>query len=281
MLDVLTYVNDLGGSIEFSLASGFILTRDTYGLTENHIIVTTSKGVGQKGETLQSANVEPRPITIAGFIQGLATAGKQRLLDVVLPEVPAKLYHNGEYYLSVTPTQTPTIEAADYFARFQFALTAPYPYWIAANSKSSAIFELLPKFKFPINLTKPYRFAEGTETAFVNVKNIGQLETPYKAVFRATGEVVNPRIENINTKEFLLLNKTLQRGEVVTVEFTHDLTYVTSSIDGDIRGDLDIDSDLFRLKPGDNFLKPDADKNKGAMSVSVEYSYEKAGVVIR
>lgn len=281
MLDVFTYINDLGGSIEFSLASGFVLTRDTYGLTENYITVTTSKGVGQVGETLQSANVQPRPITIAGFIQGLATAGKQRLLDVVLPEVPAKLYHNGEYYLSVIPTQTPTIEAEDYFPRFQFALTAPYPYWIAASSKATAIFELKPRFKFPVKWIEPYRFAEGMETAFVNVKNIGQLETPFKVTFKAMGEVVKPRIENVNTGAFLLLNRTLQHGEIVTIDITHDLTYVTSSIDGDIRGDLDIDSDLFRLKPGDNFLKPDAESNKSAMNVSVEYSYEKAGVVIR
>lgn len=281
MLDVFTYINDLGGSVEFSLASGFILTRDTFGLTENHITVTTSKGVGQKGETLQSANVQPRPITLAGFIKGLSTEGKQKLLDVVLPEVPAKLYHNGEYYLSVTPTQTPTIEAADYFARFQFALTAPYPYWIAASSNATALFELKPKFKFPLKWTEPYRFAEGMETAFVNVRNIGQLETPFKVTFKASGEVVNPRIENIHTGQFLLLNRTLKNGEIVTIDITHDLTHVTSSVDGDIRGDLDIDSDLFRLNPGDNFLKPDAEENKSAMNVSVEYSYEKAGVVIR
>lgn len=281
MLDVFTYINDLGGSIEFSLASGFILTSDTYGLTENHITVTTSKGVGQKGETLQSANVQPRPITIAGFIKGLSTEGKQKLLDVVLPEVPAKLYHNGEYFLSVTPTQTPTIGAADYFARFQFALTAPYPYWIAASSKATALLELNPKFKFPIKWIVPYRFAEGMETAFVNVRNTGKLEIPFKVTIKATGEVINPRIENIHTRQFLLLNRTLQTGEVVIIDITHSLTHITSSVDGDIRGDLDIDSDLFRLYPGDNFLKTEAELGKSAMDISVEYSYEKAGVVIR
>lgn len=281
MLDVFTYINDIGGNIEFSLASGFILTRDTTGLTENFITVTTSKGVGQKGETLQSANVDPRSINIAGFIQGLSTAGKERLLDVVLPEVPAKLYHNGEYYLSVTPTQTPTIEAEDYFARFQFSLVAPYPYWIAAASKSTAIFELKPKFKFPVKWVEPYKFAEGMETAFVNVKNTGQVETPFEVTFRADGEVVSPKVTNVNTGQFLLLNRTMQSGEIVTVDITHSLVYITSSIDGDIRGDLDIDSDLFRLKPGDNFLKPEAESNLAALKVSVEYSYEKAGVVIR
>jgi hypothetical protein len=281
MRDVFTYVNKYGESIEFSLDSGFILTSATSGLTENYVTVTTAKGVGQTGEAVQSALVNTRPITIAGFIQGLSTAGKQRLLDVVLPEVPAKLYWNNEYYLEVTPTSTPFIQAEDYFAKFQFGLMAPYPYWIAKTSQTSAIFKLDPKFKFPVNWTKPYKFAEGMETAFVNVKNTGQIETPFKAVFRASGEVVNPKITNINTGQFLLLNRTLQSGEVITVDITHDLTYITSNIDGDIRGDLDIDSDLFKLKIGDNFLRPEAEKNKAAMQVSVEYSYEKAGVNIR
>lgn len=281
MQDKIIYVNNLGESIEFSLKSGLILTRDTSGLSENFVTVTTAKGVGQRGETLQSANVQPRPITIAGFIQGLSTAGKQRLLDVVLPEVSGKLYHNHEYFLEVTPTQSPIIEATDYFARFQFSLTAPYPYWILAETKAEAIFKLTPKFKFPIKWAEPYRFAEGLETSFVNVRNAGQVETPFKATFKASGEVASPKIINVNTGQFLLLNRTLQAGEVVTVDITHDLTYVTSSVDGDIRGDLDLDSDLFRLAKGDNFLKPEAVDNLAALTISVEYSYEKAGVAVR
>lgn len=281
MYDIFRYVNELGGEIEFSYASGFILTSGTSGLTNNNIDVTTSKGVGQTGETLQSALVETKPVNMEGFIQGLSTIKKEKLLDVVLPEVSAKLYWNDEYYLAVTPTVTPTVEAEDYFARFQFSLLAPYPYWISKSGESKALFELEPRFKFPFKFSEPYRFAEGMDGNAINVKNAGQVRAPFKVTFKASGEVVNPSITNVNTGDFLLLNRTLESGEIVTVDITHDLTYVTSSIDGDIRGDLDIDSSLFRLNVGDNFLLPDAELNKAAMQVFVEYSFEKAGVPIR
>lgn len=281
MYDKLTYINELGGSVEFSLDSGFILTNNTSGLTGNSISVTTAKGVGQTGETLESAFVQTRPITMEGFIQGLSTAGKERLLRVVLPEVPAKLYHNDEYYLSVTPTATPTIQAEDYFARFQFSLLAPYPYWISRTGQTTALFEILPKFKFPLKWIEPYSFGEATDTKWVNVLNTGQIETPFKVIFKASSEVISPKITNVNTGQFLLLNRTLQPSEVVTIDITHDLTYVISSIDGDIRGDLDIDSDLFRLNVGDNILKPEAEEGLTGMTITVEYNYEKAGVALR
>lgn len=281
MYDVFRYVNDIGGAVEFSYSSGLILTSGTSGLTHNNVDVSTSKGVGQTGETLQSALVETRPINLEGFIQGLSVNGKEKLLDVILPEVPAKFYWNDEYYLSVTPTATPTIEAEDYFARFQFSVLAPYPYWIAKSGESKALFELKPRFKFPFKFTEPYRFAEGMDGNPINIENRGQVKTPFKVTFKASGTVINPKLTNVTTGQFLLLNRTLWANETVTIDITHDLTYVTSNVDGDIRGDLDIDSDFFRLAVGDNFVLPEADMGKAAMQVIVEFASEKAGVPIR
>jgi hypothetical protein len=72
----------------------------------------------------------------------------------------------------------------------------------------------------------------------------------------------------------------LQASERVIVQITHDLTYVTSSIDGDIRGDLDIDSTLFALHVGDNVLKPTATSGLTSLEVSIDFAVEKVGVAV-
>ena len=97
------------------------------------------------------------------------------------------------------------------------------------------------------------------ETAFINIRNGGQVACPFTATLNAKGPVVNPRLVNAITGEFLQLNRTMAAGERVTIQITHDLTYVTSTIDGDIRGDLELESTLSSMAVGDNLIKTEAD----------------------
>ena len=91
---------------------------------------------------------------------------------------------------------------------------------------------------------------------------------------------MNPKITHVNTGKELILNKTMVAGERVVVEITHDRTYVTSSVDGNIRGALDLDSTLFRLDVGDNVLKPDAESGMDKLEVTVNFATEIVGVVV-
>jgi hypothetical protein len=278
MKDVFKYTNSGGDSIVFDMTR-FVITSIT-GVSENSVDVSTSKGTGQVGETYQSSVVSTRPITISGFIIGKDNAAKDILLNTIVPSTSAKLYHNNAYYVDVYPTQTPFVEAVDNFPRFQFSLVAPYPYWQFEQQTSTALSGVQPAFKFPMNFTEHYRFGVPIQTAFLNIKNNGQVEVPFTATFFSKGIVENPKVENAVTGEYLLINRTLSASERVVVEITHDLTYVTSSIGGDIRGDLDIDSTLFSLHVGDNVLKPTATSGLDALEVSIDFAIEKVGISI-
>lgn len=278
MNDVFKYVPETGDTITFDL-SKYVITSIT-GASENSVAISTSKGTGQTGETYQSSTVATRPITVNGFIIGSDRNAKDALLSTILPAIPAKLYHNNAYYLIVYPTTTPFVEVNDNFTRFQFSLLAPYPYWQFDQQTSAALSGVQAAFKFPVNFTAPYKFGVPIQTAFLNIKNGGQVEVPFTATFFSKGIVENPKIENVVTGEFLLLNRTLQTSERIIVQITHDLTYVTSSIDGDIRGDLDIDSTLFALRVGDNILKPTATSGLTSLEVSIDFAIEKVGVAI-
>ena len=76
----------------------------------------------------------------------------------------------------------------------------------------------------------------------------------------------------------MAINKTLIAGERVVVEITHDRTYVTSSVDGDIRGALSLKSTFNRLEVGDNVLKPEAEEGGKQLEVSVDFATEIVGI---
>ena len=273
------YVNENGRTLTFEYDLGYLINKPK-GIDSVDVRLSQAQGINQVGSTVESKTVQARPVTISGIIVGAdQMARKNELMSVIRPDLSGKLYAD-DYYLNVHVTETPTIEPRDKFARFQFSITAPYPYWQKDNSVSQALAGIQKLFKFPWNISRAYKFGKLTEAQFINVHNGGQLPVPYTATFYAKNEVENPKITNVSTGETLMLNKSMVSGERVVVEITHDRTYVTSSVDGNIRGALDLDSTLFRLGVGDNVLKPEADSGLDQLEVQINFATEIVGVVL-
>ena len=273
------YVNENGDSITFDYSGGFLISKPS-GIDTLSVSLSQAQGIDQVGATIQSTNIQPRPVTIVGCLVGDAQAvNKNKLLSAVRPDIGGKLYAD-DYYLSVYPTATPVIEPKDRLARFQFSLLAPYPYWCKDDSASATLSGIQKLFRLPCNFSKTYRFGELMQTQFMNVANHGQVPIPYTATFVAKGDVVNPKITNATTGKFLLVKKTLVSGERLVVEITHERTYVTSSVDGDCRGALSLASNLFRLDVGDNVLKPEAASGLDNLQVDVDFATEIVGIAL-
>ena len=271
------YVNENGESITFTYNAGFLINKPV-GIDTLQVSLSRATGIDQVGATIQSANVQPRPVTVSGILVGEFVANnKEKLLYVVRPDLTAKLYAD-DYYLNVRPTSTPAIDPTAKFAKFQFSVLAAYPYWQRDSSIRSVLSGLQYMFKFPWNISRPYQFAKLMETQFINVPNHGQLPAPMTVTVFARGDCVKPKLTNVNTGKFMEINKSLIAGERVVVEITHDRTYVTSSVDGDIRGALSLKSTLNRLDVGDNVLKPEAEEGKKQLEVSIDFATEIVGI---
>lgn len=276
---VFRYVNENGESITFTYNSGFLINKPV-GIDTLQVSLSQATGIDQVGATIQSANVQPRPVTVSGILVGeFVATNKERLLSVVRPDLTAKLYAD-DYYLNVRPTSTPTIDPTGKFAKFQFSVLAAYPYWQKDDSAKVVLSGLQYMFKFPWNISREYQFAKLMETQFINVPNRGQLPVPMTVTFYARGNCVNPKITNVNTGKTMVINKSLVAGERVVVEITHERTYVTSSIDGDIRGALSLKSTLNRLDVGDNVLKPEAEEGGNQLEVSIDFATEIVGIAL-
>lgn len=273
------YVNDNGGTLVFEYANGYLINKPS-GIDTVQVNLSQAQGINQVGSTVESKTVQPRPVTISGIIVGAdSDARKEALMSIVRPDLPGKLYA-GDYYLNVHVTATPTIEPKKKFAHFQFSVNAPYPYWQKDNSVSQALSGIEKLFKFPWNISRAYRFGQLIQLQFINIHNGGQLPVPFTATFYAKNAVENPKITNVNTGETLIINKSMITGERVVVEITHDRTYATSSVDGNIRGALDLDSTLFRLGVGDNVLKPEASYGLDQLEVQINFATEIVGVTL-
>lgn len=273
------YVNENGDSIDFDYAGGYLINKPT-GIDTLSVTLNEAQGIDQVGSTIQSVNVKSRPVTISGVLVGdFQTENKDRLLAVVRPDLSGKLYAD-DYYLNVNPSATPTIEQRKHFAAFQFSLLAAYPYWQKDDSASATLSGVAKRFKFPWNISKSYSYGEVVTAQFININNIGQVPIPFTVTFTALAEVTNPKIIDAATNKYLLLKKTMVAGEKVTIEITHDRTFVNSSIDGECRGALDLTSSFYRLAVGDNVLKPEAASGKDNLQVDVSFATEVVGIAL-
>ncbi len=279
LLKTFVYKNDDGEAITLTYDGGYLISKPV-GIDTVSVTISEAQGIGQTGTTIRSANVDSRPVTISGIIVGDSQPEKkERLMEVVRPDLGGKLFCD-DYYLEVHPTDTPTIEAKPRQAKFQFSLLAPYPYWMKGENAYAALSGVEKRFKFPWNISRPYRFGEVVTRQFITIHNSGQLEVPFTVTFTALDAVTNPKIIDAKTNNYLLVKKSMVAGERLVVEITHDRVYVTSSADGECRGALDIKSKFYRLRVGDNVIKPEADSGKNNLSVSIDYAIEKTGVVL-
>ena len=273
------YVNENGESITFTYDAGFLINKPV-GIDTLQVSLSQATGIDQVGATIQSANVQPRPVTVSGILVGEFVANnKEKLHSVVRPDLTAKLYAD-DYYLNVRPTSTPVIDPTAKFAKFQFSVLAAYPYWQKDENAKVELSSIGHGFKFPWNISKEYFFGKVIEAQFFTIANRGQLPVPFTVTFFARGDCVNPKITSVNTGKFLAINKALIAGERVVVEITHDRTYETSSIDGDIRGALSLKSTLYRLDVGDNVLKPEAQEGGNQLEVSIDFAIEIVGITL-
>lgn len=280
------YINENDESLTFEYEYGYLINKPQ-GIDTLSISHAQAQGINQVGSTFQSSNVQSRPITISGKLVGpYQQTNKTKLLSVIRPDLSARLYAD-DYYLEVRPTATPTIEPRPDFARFQFSVIAAYPYWMKDATASATLsgvhkmFRLMDSFKSKQwNISRPYRFGEVINAAFINLINNGQVPVPFTVTFTAIDVVENPKLIEASTNEYLLLNKSLVPGEKVVVEITHERTYVTSSVDGECRGALDLGSSFNRLKVGNNVIKPEATVGKTNLKVEINYAEEIVGVAL-
>lgn len=138
------------------------------------------------------------------------------------------------------------------------------PFWKDISLNQMELCSFLNKFSFPFS----FPCEMGGEANKTTVNNNGDIETPLKIKF--TGNVVNPKLINNTTGDFIKLNYKLNENDIVEV----DTDYKTRCIKLNGINNfsiLDFDSTLFQLEVGENELEFKSDKADSKAKIDIEY----------
>ncbi|APC79646.1 phage tail family protein [Clostridium botulinum] len=118
----------------------------------------------------------------------------------------------------------------------------------------------------------------------VNVINNGHVKTGMIIEFRARGILKNPSLFNVNTREFIKINKEMVAGERFIINTNCGKKKIIQNLNGietDILNYLDIvgGGDTFlQLDVGDNLFRYNADSNLDNLEVNIYFSSQYLGV---
>ena len=278
----LRYENDIG-SIDFSVASGFVVEQATsYGA--QNVDFDTTRSNREIGETLQHQSVSPKTLTIRGTLLGDCAAARDQMNHVLAPLAKGRLIYNNTSSMEVYVKTSPDIERYSANARFSVSFYAPFPYWVEKDKVNQVLVGYEPQFQFPWNISDPNPFymSKLAQVGYVTVTNEGEAPVEWTVNFLALLEAKNPYVKNIVTGEMVRVMRTMAAGEQVTISNEGEELSVTLTATDGTESDgfqyLDIASVPFKLQPGPNHIKTDADQGGDTLRASISFRPAYAGV---
>lgn len=247
------------------------------------------KYVNQVGSSVTNTSLEPRPVTIEGWVlaesENHMTSLKGRLNTFVNPQEEIDLIYS-DYVLRFKPDESVkysinTQENNEIFCKFQIVGTAHNPMFSEVSENESTFASTKAMFHFPLILSKSLPdkgvvFGKRSESLIVNAYNKGSVSIGMRIVFKANGEVVNPCLININTQEEFKINKTLTAEEEVEINTNTGMKKVKGRIGNDEFTNYymykDIDSSWLKLDVGDNLFRYNADEGIDNLDVFVYFN---------
>lgn len=293
-----------GRTLTMGPGSDLDLTKVT-GLESSAVSLSTSDNALVDGVTVDGKKIKARPIHIEAAFRDLKNNPENRakVIKFFNPKYTGKalitnmgVSRNIEYELEGWSFKTQT-RLTDRL-KIVVDLICPDPYMLNTDNfgKNMAAFTSL--FAFPwISLSK--RMATGkldykpearglllggntagyrTLKKEVVLSNDGDVPTGVQIQFIATrGTVVNPKITNTGTGQFMRVNVTMQTGDVLLID-TNDRHQVITLNGVNYYQHIDRRSEPFKLGVGDNYLEYDADGNYTNLDVNLFYTPKYLGV---
>lgn len=272
---IFIYENTIGRLV-FQYGGQMWIT-DVDGMSSVEIDIAESRSTMQVGSSITSQNVRPRSFTLDGAIFEPIAAQRERLLNIIAPQIPATLtikQGGEEWYLDVVPEKTPEITPGIGVQFFQTRLRAAYPYWRTTASYATQIAGLVAMFKFPFNTGGSWWISRYSDSYFAAIENRGNVPVEFRVTFTARAALDNPELYHVDTGKRILIRKSMIAGERVSVSTIYGHKgVVCTSASGEVTNGfkyLSVDSDLsMTLRPGSNLLRIDA-VNREGLGVRIE-----------
>lgn len=277
----LIYRNEKGQEITLSNSGSFYLENIENTSSNSANIISSSINHGIQ---IDNISIRDRSLPVTGGIVGDDREDLNRkrnlLTQIFNPLLSGELTYSNENFtrkINVSIDSVTFKEPISNLQHFLIQFIAPTPFWRETSTKKTDIALWEGNFEFEFETGE-----EGVDLGYrvsnliCNVFNSGDVKCGMKIQFRALATVENPSLININTREFIKINKVLEAGDIIEVTSHYDNKKITlinnNSVVEDIYGYLDIDSEFLQLDLGDNLFRYDADSGIDNLEVSIYHS---------
>ena len=242
------------------------------------------KYVNQIGIYINSTTLEQRTVSIKGYVigddYGLLEENKNTLNRFINPLQAVDITVLDKYKLTFKPDYSikysaPYKDNNEVLCKFLIQGTCPDPLFTTLGEQS-AVIGTVKKFHFPLIIPKNVGILMGLRTSslFLNLNNTGDVATGMIIEFTCTSNVKNPKLINVDTQEFIQIDKTIVPGEKIVVSTISGEKYIRGTLNGvesNYFAYLNYESTWMQLSTGLNTLKYDADDNLTGLEVSVSF----------
>lgn len=288
------YTNSLGQSVSLANRPPYLLSSIS-GTGAPGVDIQLQKAPYQDGQTFVDALLEERVINLEVAIKEtskLALYQRRREISRIFnpklgPGVLRYEYDGGALDISAVAESPPAFPIGrdargPNFQRALITLMCPNPFWRDTAATKAEVAVWHGAFEFPLEIV-----AEGIELGFrelsliANIYNPGDVACGMEIHFKALATVENPSLFNVNTRESLKLNRTMDAGEVLIITTYFANKRVESFKNGvttNVFHYIDLESTFLQLEPGDNLLRYDADDGLDNLEVDIYFNPQYAGV---
>lgn len=285
MIDSVTLLNmsTLKSIVVDTENSEFVLSKIDLGTVEgNH---HSYKYLNQIGVYINSTTLEERSISIEGYVIGdtydLLEENKQELNRLINPLHSISMVILDKYQLIFKPDSsvkysTTNKDNNEVLCKFIVQGTCSNPLFTTKEKQTSLVATTILKFKFPLVIPQSKGIILGLRepSLLATLENDGDVDTGLVITFSCTSSVKNPSLLNVDTREYIKINKTISPGETITISTNNGEKYVRGTLNGvesNYFSYLDLDSTWLQLHRGKNILKYDADSNSSGLEVALHF----------
>lgn len=254
------------------------------GLLPQDAVISTTNFANADGSMINSARVENREISITIRPKYPIEENRQLLYKYFQMKKGTTLYFKNENR-DVFITGTVNKFDGSLFEQTQtltIYLICENPYWRDKNETKSDMSSVEDLFEFPFAIEE-----EGMEFSRINkeltqsINNLGDTETGMIIELYASGEVVNPTIYNVETREYFGLKTTMQLGDLIKIS-TNNLRKkvelirsgeTSNAINSIIKGNK-----WLKLAPGENQFTYTCDSGEEYLNVNFTFANMYEGV---
>lgn len=240
------------------------------------------------GSVVVSKRLKNRPVSITADYKGSnKEIERQKLISFFNPKNTGILIINYgdieraiEYNIEDFNCKLVNINN-DLIFKVEFICPNPYMRNILESKVNIALWK--GRFHFPLVIPKDIGIIVGLRepSLIVNVNNTGDVECGVIIEFKALGTVSKPSLLNVNTGEYIKINKSMVAGEIIRVNTNignKRLIRILNGVETNILNYIDVNSTFLQLDVGDNLFRYDAEENLNNLEVSIYYNPYYLGV---